>query len=145
VRKNRCIYALLALAVIATGLLWRSGLFPLPPSFSNYGGDALWALVVFVGFAFLLPRESTRRIALMALAFSWCVEFSQLYHASWIDSIRATIPGKLILGSTFLWPDLLAYTLGIALGAWVEYRLNHLNQNRRLAHEPLNPLCGGCG
>jgi hypothetical protein len=54
------------------------------------------------------------------------VEFSQLHDAPWIDAMRATIPGKLILGNTFHWPDLLAYALGTALGAWAEWRLKIL-------------------
>lgn len=119
--RNRVLYALLALVVIASGLLWRSGLIPLPPSLSNYGGDALWALMVFLGIGFLLAKSSTVTIALLALAFAWGVEFSQLYRAPWIDAIRATIPGKLVLGNTFNWIDLLAYALGIAVGASVEW------------------------
>jgi Protein of unknown function (DUF2809) len=121
--RNRVLYAALAVAVVAAGLLWRSGLIPLPPSLSNYGGDTLWALMVFVGFGFLLPRASTAMIALLALAFSWGVEFSQLYHAPGIDAIRATLPGRLVLGNTFNWIDLVAYALGIGLGAVVERRL----------------------
>jgi hypothetical protein len=112
----------MVVAVIVAGLVWRSGLIPMPPWLSNNGGDALWALMVFVGFGFLLPRESTLLVALLALTFAWGIEFSQLYHAPWIDAIRATIPGKLVLGSTFAWPDLLAYAVGIALGAWAEWR-----------------------
>lgn len=50
--RSRLLYASLAVAVVATGLLWRSGLIPLPQWLSNYGGDALWALMVFVGFGF---------------------------------------------------------------------------------------------
>ena len=42
---------------------------------------------------------------------------------TWIDMIRDTLPGRLIFGSTFNWPDLPAYTVGIALGAWAEWRL----------------------
>ena len=79
--------------------------------------------MVFAGFGFLLPRASTLVVALLALTFSWSVEFSQLYHAPWIDAIRATIPGKLVLGNTFNWLDLPAYAVGIALGALVEWRL----------------------
>ncbi len=121
--RNGVLYAALAVAVVAAGLLWRSGLIPLPLWLSNYGGDALWALMVFVGFGFLLPRASTGMIALLALAFSWGIEFSQLYHAPWIDAIRATLPGRLVLGNTFNWADLVAYALGIAVGAVVERRL----------------------
>jgi hypothetical protein len=117
------LYAVLAVSVVMCGLLWRSGLIPLPQWLSNNGGDALWALMVFVGFGFLLPRASTLMVALLALTLSWGVEFSQLYHAPWIDSIRATIPGRLVLGNTFNWPDLIAYALGIGIGAVAEWRL----------------------
>ena len=44
--RNRVLYVLLAVAVVAAGLLWRSGLIPLPHWLSNNGGDALWALMV---------------------------------------------------------------------------------------------------
>ena len=121
--RNRVLYAGLALAVVAAGLLWRASFMPLPPVVSKYGGDALWALMVFVGFGFLLLRAPTLVVALLALTFSWGVEFSQLYHAPWIDALRATIPGRLVLGNTFNWPDLPAYAAGVALGAWAEWRL----------------------
>jgi hypothetical protein len=120
--RNRWLYALLAVAVVAAGLFWRSGLIPLPGWLSNNGGDALWALMVFVGFGFLLPRASTLAVALLALGVAWSVEFSQLYHGPWIDAVRATIPGKLVLGNTFHWPDLVAYAVGVALGALAEWK-----------------------
>jgi hypothetical protein len=118
--RNRVLYVVLALFLVAAGLLWRSGVIPLPQWLSNNGGDTLWALMVFVGFGFLLPRASTWAVALLALAFAWGVEFSQLYHVPWLDAIRATIPGRLVLGNTFYWPDLIAYAVGIALGVWME-------------------------
>jgi hypothetical protein len=94
---------------------------PLPPLVSKYGGDVLWAVMVFVGLGFLLRHASTLLLVMLALGFCWVIEFSQLYHAPWIDSIRATLPGRLILGSTFNWPDLPAYAFGIAIGAVGEY------------------------
>ena len=124
--RNRVLYALVAVAVVAAGLLWRSRFMPLPPFAAKYGGDALWALMVFVGLGFLSPRVSTRVLALTALSFAWAVEFSQLYHAPWLEALRATLPGRLILGSTFNWPDLPAYAIGIMLGAWVEHLVRRL-------------------
>jgi hypothetical protein len=121
-RRKRMHYFVAVVLVIAFGLLWRSGWIPFPSWLSNNGGDALWALMVFLGLGFLLPRASTRRVAWLALVFAWGVEFSQLYHASWIDGMRATIPGRLVLGNTFHWPDLPAYAVGVALGALVERR-----------------------
>ncbi|MDO4536447.1 MAG: DUF2809 domain-containing protein, partial [Clostridium perfringens] len=41
---------------------------------------------------------------------------SQIYHAPWIDSIRNTTLGGLVLGFGFLWSDILCYTIGIAIG-----------------------------
>lgn len=109
--------------VIATGLLWRSRFISLPPFLTKYGGDALWALVVFFGLAFLLPKITTLRLSGIALGFAWLVEFSQLYHAPWIDAIRAVRLGHLVLGSTFNWPDLPAYAVGVALGAIIDRAL----------------------
>ena len=53
--RNRVLYAVLALTLIACGLLWRSGLIPLPPVVSKYGGDALWALMVLSVWGFCYP------------------------------------------------------------------------------------------
>lgn len=56
-----------------------------------------------------------------AIFFAWAVEFSQLYHADWIDGIRRTRLGHLVLGFTFNAPDLVAYAVGIAVGAVAEH------------------------
>lgn len=119
-RRSRVGYALWVLLVIGAGLLWRSGVLPLSDFFAKYGGDALWALVAFLGCGFVFPRAATWRVAAMALGFAWAVEFSQLYHAGWIDDIRRTRLGHLVLGFTFNAPDLLAYAAGIAAGAAAE-------------------------
>ena len=53
------------------------------------------------------------------------IEISQLYHAPWIDSIRATTLGGLILGFGFLWSDLICYTVGIVIGAIIDKIINN--------------------
>jgi hypothetical protein len=92
----------------------------LPGFIAACAGDTLWALAAFLGMGLLLLRVSTRTIALLAMAFSVAVELSQLYHAPWIDSIRQTTLGGLILGFGFLWSDLACYPLGVGLGAATE-------------------------
>ena len=87
---------------------------------TKYGGDALWALLVFVIIRFIRPRMNVVVSLLTALGVAVVVEFSQLYHAPWIDSIRGTRLGALILGSTFNWPDISAYAVGIILGALID-------------------------
>jgi len=119
--RSRVWYGMLAVLVIMAGLLWRSQIIPLPPFLAKYGGDALWALMVFCGMGFVFPRFSTQTLTLLAVGFSCAVEFSKLYHAPWIEAVRSTLAGRLILGISFHWPNIAAYVLGIALGAVAEH------------------------
>jgi hypothetical protein len=93
-----------------------------PAVLGKYPGDALWALMVYLGWAFWLPRASVCGVGLLALSTSWLVEFSQLYQADWINAIRATTLGHLVLGSTFVWEDLVAYAVGVLIGVVVDGR-----------------------
>ena len=62
-------------------------------------------------------------IGMFAIVFCYFIEFTQLYHAPWIDDIRKTALGGLILGYGFLWSDILAYSIGVAVGmSWEYYR-----------------------
>lgn len=67
--------------------------------------------------AFVSPAASAVKVALTALVISYADECSQPYQAPWINAIRATTPGHLVLGSAFSWGDIVAYTVGIALVA----------------------------
>jgi hypothetical protein len=106
---------LIALAVVL-GLGSRRFGHSLPGFVAAYAGDTLCALVAFLFIGLVMPRASTSRVALLALSFSAVTEVSHLYHAPWIDSIRHTTPGGLILGFGFLWSDLACYTVGVGLG-----------------------------
>ena len=118
--RLRCYYLIAMAAVIAAGLWWRSAANPVSPFLHKYGGDALWALLMFLGIRCVLIRTSILRVTLVSLAFCFAVEFSQLYHAPWIDSVRNTRLGALALGSIFNAPDLIAYAAGVALGVVIE-------------------------
>lgn len=118
--RPRRIYCAAILVVITLGLLSRRYPNFLPAVLGKYPGDALWALMVFLGVGFWFRRATTAIVALAAFAFSVAIEASQLYHATWIDSVRATLPGRLILGSGFVWGDLVAYAAGIWIGVMLE-------------------------
>jgi hypothetical protein len=101
----------------------------LPGFVAAYAGDTLWALALFLFLGLIRPRAATERLAAMALILSLSVEISQLYHAPWIDAIRQTTLGGLILGYGFLWSDLVCYAVGVSLGAVLErgvFRLHRL-------------------
>lgn len=119
-KRNRLVQIILIAVVCLLGIGSRRYAFALPGFVASYAGDTLWALAVFLGFGLILPRASIRTIALLAMAFSVAIELSQLYHATWIDSIRQTSLGGLIMGFGFLWSDLACYALGVGLGVSVE-------------------------
>ena len=123
VRKTllRIIYAVWILAVVLLGLASRSGSALIPALVKEYGGDTLWALAAYLAVAFLFPRFSIVKVALIAGLLSLAVEVSQLYHAAWIDQIRQMRLGGLLLGHGFLWSDLICYCLGIGVGAFLEW------------------------
>ena len=113
--KTRTTYFALIIATIITGLLSRhvNGV-PL------FIGDILWALMVYFIARFIFINQTTKMAVIASLAFSYGIEFSQLYQAPWINGIRHTVIGGLVLGQTFLWSDLLCYTVGIGLGVLVD-------------------------
>ncbi|ACK62863.1 TPA: DUF2809 domain-containing protein [Bacillus cereus] len=119
-KRNRVVYALFTIVIIILGLSSRKFAFALPHLLNDYLGDALWALMVFTGFGFLFPKTETKKLAFISLMFCYGIEVSQLYHANWIDSIRATTLGGLVLGYGFLWSDLVAYTIGVGVGILCE-------------------------
>ncbi|MDD4993600.1 MAG: DUF2809 domain-containing protein [Paludibacter sp.] len=119
--RNRFVYAPAIIIVIAAGLLSRKFNFLFPEIVNNYLGDALWAVMIYGIIAFIFKDRSIKWVALYSLLFCYAIEISQLYHAPWIDTIRNTRLGGLVLGFGFLWSDLLAYALGIALAMFVEW------------------------
>ncbi|PFR41492.1 DUF2809 domain-containing protein [Bacillus cereus] len=119
-KRNRVVYALFTIVVIILGLSSRKFAFALQHLLNDYLGDALWALMIFTGFGFLFPKTETKKLAFISLMFCYGIEASQLYHAEWIDSIRATTLGGLVLGYGFLWSDVVAYTIGVGVGILCE-------------------------
>jgi hypothetical protein len=120
-RRNPALWIVLLLLTVALGLGSRRYATSLPRFVAAYAGDTLWATAAFLGFGLLLPRASTWRVALLAMSLSVLVEVGQLYHASWIDSIRRTRLGGLILGYDFVWSDLACYAVGVAVGILIEW------------------------
>jgi hypothetical protein len=92
----------------------------LPGFIASYAGDVLWALAAFLGIGLVLARASTARVAGLVLVACLLVEMSQLYHAPWIDAIRARPLGGLLLGFGFLWADLVCYAVGVGVGVVFE-------------------------
>ena len=116
----RITYLISALTIVLVGLASRRYRQHLPSFIGEYSGDVLWALMLFLVVSLVLAGRPLFLRYIISLILAFAVEVSQLYHAPWIDSIRNTTLGGLVLGFGFLWSDLVCYLVGIAAGALIE-------------------------
>ena len=114
-KRKRLPYLISVLVVIALGIASRK-IMGFPYFVYEYVGDVLWAANLYLLLAFLFPKEKISILAFISITFSVLIEFSQIYHEPWIDSIRNTFIGGLVLGYGFLWSDILCYAIGTFLG-----------------------------
>lgn len=76
--------------------------------------ELFWMMLVL----FCFPRLSPLKVAI-AVGFATCaIEFLQLWQPPWLQAVRATLPGRLVLGNTFAWSDFPPYFMGSFLG-WI--------------------------
>ena len=114
--KNRRIqYFMLICAIIILGLASREVSFvPL------FVGDVLWAIMIFLIIQFLFIDMDIKVLVLVSLMICYIVEISQLYQVEWLNNIRKTTPGRLVLGQGFLWVDIISYTVGITIAGFIK-------------------------
>ena len=86
--------------------------WPLPGLFAEYTGDALYAVAAFWAIALLRPALPAPWLLLAAWGAATAVELSQLVRLDWLDAVRATRLGGLLLGHGFQAADLVAYAVG---------------------------------
>jgi cellulose synthase/poly-beta-1,6-N-acetylglucosamine synthase-like glycosyltransferase len=126
-RRLRITYFVLIIATIIIGLLSRH--FSFIPLFL---GDILWAIMVYSIMCFLFFGKPVKFIVIASLLFCYAVEFSQLYKSPWINDLRHTLFGRLVLGEGFLWSDLLCYTVGVGMGVWIDRFVENVNNQKSL-------------
>lgn len=98
------VYWLLIVVTIGAGLVLRLAPLGLPFAVTKWGGSVLWAVMVYLLLAVLLPRSSAARVAVIAGLVAAAVELSRLYHTPGLDAFRLSAAGALLLGRVFsLW------------------------------------------
>ena len=90
---------------------------PLAPAWlRDSGGGALYVVLLALLAAVVRPRAHLGWLAAGAFGVTCAVEFLQLWHPAWLEALRHTFPGRLVLGTTFLWSDFPPYAGGAVLG-----------------------------
>ncbi len=120
--RSRWMYILAVMVAILLGMGSREYASVLPHFVAKHFGDALWAAMIYFGVRVLLVRMSVQKAFLLSLGFCYAIEYSQLYQAAWVNDMRSTLFGGLILGRGFLYTDLIRYSAG-AVGAYILDRL----------------------
>lgn len=113
---------------------------------ASAAGDALYAVLVYTLVVVLVPRWRPMAAALTALAACWLVELSQLtgLPAALAD---AWWPARYVLGTSFVWTDLVLYTLGVLVAvavdrsteAWRDRASGGAHESRAARRPPLRP------
>ncbi|MFM9941299.1 MAG: DUF2809 domain-containing protein [Hyphomicrobiaceae bacterium] len=114
---------LLALAlIIAAGLLWRYAPLDLSPGPKKYGGSALYGAMLYVLVLIARPRLAPPTAAAVAFVLAASVELFKLVQLPWLDAVRLTLPGQLLLGRVFSGWSFLAYAAAIIAAARIDLR-----------------------
>jgi uncharacterized protein DUF2809 len=113
--RKRARYFALAIGTIVVGIIIHLGGGFLPPTVRDVFGDALWAMMIVWWMGVAAPHLALRTRGLMAFAVCIAVELSQLYQTPFLDALRRTLLGHLVLGNGYDPRDFLAYGVGVAL------------------------------
>jgi len=115
VSQHRFVLFLL-LAVLVVAGYWLRFYAPIDPAWRDYSGGATYVIFWILAYAFIRPTASPLPVSLTVLLITCCLEFLQLWHPAWLEAIRRTLPGRLVLGTTFEWSDFPPYFVGAAIG-----------------------------
>lgn len=114
--RRRIALALAGIVTIALGLGIRAGV---DAGWAGPAGDVLYATLMYLAIAFVLPRTGRWQVAAVALSVCWAIE---LFQTTGIPAQLAQVfpPVRLLLGTTFVPLDLLSYAIGVGLALRVD-------------------------
>ncbi|NES07656.1 MAG: DUF2809 domain-containing protein [Okeania sp. SIO2F4] len=117
-KKYRIIILICLIFTVILGLATKfyEGIFSewLNNSFSSIFYEAFWIFLVI----FIRPQLPPGLVAFLVFLVTSLLEFLQLWKPPFLQAIRATLIGRLLLGNTFVWWDFLYYILGCTL-TWI--------------------------
>jgi len=88
---------------------------------NNSFGGVPYVILFMALVALIWPRLAQGWVALGVLVATCLLEVLQLWQPAWLQAVRATLPGRLVLGSTFSPSDFWYYLIGAGLG-WLGMR-----------------------
>ncbi|MBC8175505.1 MAG: DUF2809 domain-containing protein [Candidatus Marinimicrobia bacterium] len=108
----------LILLLIITLIGFSTKLYSGPASYwvnNSLGGvfyEIFWCLLILL----FLPKKSPWKISSSILLITCILEFMQLWHPQFLESIRSYFIGATLLGTSFTWWDFPYYFMGCGVG-----------------------------
>lgn len=89
---------------------------------NGFAGDIFYEIFWICGVVFIWPFLSPLKVSAGVFCVTCFIEFLQLWKPAFLQSFRATVAGKLLLGTTFVWADFPHYFIGCFLTwLWLSY------------------------
>ncbi|GKU78090.1 DUF2809 domain-containing protein [Paenibacillus sp. L3-i20] len=127
ITRARIFYVVAIIIMIVAGLCTRLWADNLPQFVAMHFGDALWAGMIYFGMRVIGISKKLGWAMMASTLFCLVIELSQLYQGEWINSVRDTVIGGLVLGHGFLMVDLVRYGAGILMVYLIDrYLLQHM-------------------
>ena len=86
-------------------------------------GDYLVVMLLYCGIKNVININPIQ-VSVIVLCIAYCIETLQFFNVLQLLGLESNTLAKLILGSTFHFEDIIAYTLGILTILFVEHKYN---------------------
>lgn len=84
---------------------------------NDYAGDIFYEIFwCLFFFAIFYSKSAIDKIAIFVFTCTCVIEIAQLWSNPWLQTIRSSLLGRLLLGTTFSWWDFPHYLLGSVIG-----------------------------
>lgn len=113
------------LVLIALGLFIRSEYVSVPEILEPYIGDVIWGAMVYFFFGIIFPKANQKIRIIIAMVFSYLIEFSQLLKYDWIEHLRSYKIIALVIGYDYSTSDLICYTIGIGIAYFIRKKIKN--------------------
>jgi len=114
--KFRPLLFLTLLVVIPLGFATKFYYGPGQVWVQHYGGGVFYEIFWILVVTFLVPNIRTWFVAFFVFLGTSILEFLQLWHPPFLESLRSHFIGATFVGVGFDWWDFLYYALGCSLG-----------------------------
>jgi Protein of unknown function (DUF2809) len=114
--KYRLALLVSIIIIVPVGYIVRFAQEPGPAWLQDVLGSLAYEIFWILLVAFFLPKSSPFWTAVGVCLATCGLEFLQLWQPPFLQAVRATLPGRLVLGNSFTWSDFPPYFIGSFLG-----------------------------